>query len=270
MMGDGCVKIHVLMENTTLDPILTAEHGLSLFVETRRHKILFDAGQTGAFADNARRMGVDLREADVAVLSHGHYDHGGGLKRFLEWNDRAPVYLSRYAFMPHFNGSEKYIGLDQTLEGCERLVPTGDVLQIDEELTLYSCNQSERIAPLESFGLTARMQGALAPDDFRHEQYLLVRDGERKILFSGCSHKGILNIANWFRPDILIGGFHFTKLDPDDPEDGKRLERVARELTRLPTKYYTGHCTGIKQYRFLKQIMGDQLEYFSTGQTISL
>ncbi len=264
------MKIHVLMENTTVDPALTAEHGLSLFVETRRHKVLFDAGQTGAFADNARRMDVDLRDVDVVVLSHGHYDHGGGLRYFLELNDRAPVYLSRHAFTPHFNGSEKYIGLDRTLEGCERLVSVGDALRIDEELTLYSCNQSKRIAPLESFGLTVRTRGALTPDDFRHEQYLLVRDGERKILFSGCSHKGILNIANWFRPDILVGGFHFTKLNPDDPEDGKCLERVARELSRFPTKYYTGHCTGIRQYQFLKQIMGDQLEYFSTGQTFSL
>ena len=264
------MKVHVLLENTTVDPGLTAEHGLSLFVETKRHRVLFDAGQTDAFAGNARRMGVDLRSADLAVLSHGHYDHGGGLRRFLELNNRAPVYVSRHAFLPLYNDAEEYIGLDRSLEGDGRFVPVGDELRIDEELSLYSCNGRERTVPTESFGLRVRTRGALMPDDFRHEQYLLVRDGERKILFSGCSHKGILNIVRWFEPDVLIGGFHFMKLDPENPGDRTHLERAARALLQHPAMYYTGHCTGTAQFQFLKQIMGDRLEAISTGRTIEL
>jgi 7,8-dihydropterin-6-yl-methyl-4-(beta-D-ribofuranosyl)aminobenzene 5'-phosphate synthase len=264
------MKIDVLMENTAIHSPLTAEHGLSLLIETNRHKILFDTGQTGAFADNARYMGVDLQQVDLAVLSHGHYDHGGGLARFLELNDHAPVYLSHDAFMPHFHGVQKYIGLDKSLSGSDRLVFTADELKIDGELSLYSCNQKEKSVPADSAGLQMTAQGALLPDDFRHEQYLLVHDQKRRILVSGCSHKGILNIANWFRPDVLVGGFHFMHLDPDDPSDRKRLEDAAQRLLENPTKYYTGHCTGTRPYRFLKEIMGDRLESFAAGQSIYL
>ena len=251
------MRIQVLMENTARDPELAAEHGLSLLVETRRHRILFDAGQSGAFAENARRMGVDLRDVDVAVLSHGHYD-------------RAPVYLSRQAFLPLYNGRGEYIGLDESLEGSGRLVPVDGELRIDEELSLHACERRERIVPVENFGLRLRLGGALVPDDFRHEQYLLVRDGERRVLFSGCSHRGIVNIVNWFEPDVLVGGFHFMKLDPDDPGGRAKLEAAARELLRHPAMYYTGHCTGTGQYAHLKQIMGDRLEYLFTGRTVTL
>ena len=264
------MKVHVLMENTAV-PGMAAEHGRSLFVETRRHRILFDAGQTDAFAENARRMGVDLRAADIAVLSHGHYDHGGGLTRFLELNDRAPVYARRDTFAPHYNGAGKYIGLDGALADSGRIVWTDESMQIDEELLLCACNERRKLVPAESFGLRVRTPaGALAADDFRHEQYLLVREGGRSVLFSGCSHKGIRNIAAWFAPDALVGGFHFMKLDPGAPADREALETTARELLRLPTTYYTGHCTGDEPYRFLKGIMGGRLQRLSAGLTIAL
>lgn len=264
------MKIHVLMENTTSDPALTAEHGLSFLIETEYHTILFDTGQTGNFIENARRMGINLQEVDLAVLSHGHYDHGGGLKRFLDLNDHAKIYMSRYAFTPCFNGTEKYIGLDETLRDDRRIIFTEDELQIDQELSLHSCNQMERMVPTDSFGLKVLQRGALIADDFHHEQYLLIREGKRKVLFSGCSHKGILNIVNWFQPDVLVGGFHFMKLDPENDEDKKRLERAAEKLLQYPARYLTGHCTGTAQYQFLKEIMGDRLEYLSTGRTVSL
>lgn len=264
------MKIDVLMENTAIHSQLTAEHGLSLLIETNRHKILFDAGQTGAFADNARYMGIDLQQVDLAVLSHGHYDHGGGLKRFLELNDHAPVYLSRDAFMPHFHGTQKYIGLDRSLIGSDRLVYTADELKIDGELSLYSCNQKEKSVPADSAGLHMITQGVLLPDDFRHEQYLLIHDQKRRILVSGCSHKGILNIANWFRPDVLIGGFHFMHLDPDVLSDRTFLENAAQRLLQGTAKYYTCHCTGVRPYQFLKEIMGDRLEFLAAGQSVCL
>lgn len=264
------MKIYVLAENTTTDSALTAEHGLSFLIETQQHKILFDAGQTSAFLDNAGKMGLDLKEADMAVLSHGHYDHGGGLEYFLELNDRAQVYVSRYAFAPYFNGQDKYIGLDKSLEENERFIVTGDELQIDSELSLYSCNQMKKTAATDSFGLNTMVQGKFVPDRFLHEQYLLIRQGEQKILISGCSHKGILNIVNWFQPDILVGGFHFMKLDPENPDHKKQLEYAGKELLQYPVRYFTGHCTGTRQYQCLKEIMGSRLEYFSTGQTLIL
>ena len=164
------MKITALTENTSAFG-LPAEHGLSLFIELNGRALLFDTGQTALFADNALRLNIDLRNVDICVLSHGHYDHGGGLERFLEINSKAPVYLSRYAFEPHFNG-ERYIGLDTSLSESDRLVFTDGVTKIAEGLTLYSCNEREKKLDLGSFGLNAEHGGRLIPDDFRHEHYL--------------------------------------------------------------------------------------------------
>ena len=109
------MKLITLMENTTTRDDLVCEHGLSLYIEAGDLRILFGAGQSAAFADNAEKLGVDLSAVDLCILSHGHYDHGGGIARFLEVNDHAPVYVSRHAFGDFYNAEGKYIGLDSAL-----------------------------------------------------------------------------------------------------------------------------------------------------------
>lgn len=258
------MKITALVENTSSSPAYAVEHGLSLYIETASHKILFDMGQSDLFAENARKLGIDLSQADIAILSHGHYDHGGGLGKFLELNQKAPVYISPFAFEPHYNGTEKYIGLDPGLRDHPRLIFTAEHTVIDQELQLYSCNHLTCRYPSASAGLNMIQNGAYVPDDFRHEQYLLIEENDKRILISGCSHKGILNIADWFQPDVPVGGFHFSKLPLDDT-----LAAYARQLDSLPTEYYTCHCTGTEQFVFMKQSM-KQLHYLSTGQYIHL
>lgn len=261
------MKITVLMENTACDETYDCEHGLSLYIETNSHKILFDAGQTELFEENAKRLGIDLSEVDIAILSHGHYDHGGGIKRFLEINDKAPLYISKHAFGEYWNGKDKYIGLSKEWCQNERLIFVEDEYKINEGLTLYSCNQMEKKHPINSFGLKKSVEEEFCDDDFLHEQYLLIQEGDKRVLFSGCSHKGIRNIVKWFTPDVLIGGFHLAKLSPET-EDRKVLDEIAKELLEETTVYYTGHCTGIKQYEYMKQIMGERLSYLSAGAKI--
>lgn len=258
------MKITVLSENTSVSESIGAEHGLSLHIETDNHNILFDMGQTELFSENAEKLGVDLSQVDIAVLSHGHYDHGGGLKKFLTINKKAPVYIRRSAFEPHFNGSEKYIGLDSSLINEERLIFTEDYFEIASGMALYSCNDRPKKTDLGSFGLKKRINGQLCPDDFRHEQYLMVNEKDRKILISGCSHKGILNIADWFSPDILIGGFHFSKLPLDNT-----LKHYAKYLNNFDTDFYTCHCTGIEQFEYMKKYM-NRLFFLHSGQEILL
>ena len=257
------MKITALTENTSKNG-LPFEHGLSLYIQTESRNILFDTGQTELFAENAEALGINLAEVDTAVLSHGHYDHGGGLKRFLELNKTAPVYLSRYAFEPHYRGEEKYIGLDLSLKDSGRLIFTDGVTKIADGLTLYSCNGGKKVLDLGSFGLNMKQDGRLIPDDFRHEHYLLIEEGAKRVLVSGCSHKGILNLAEWFRPDVLIGGFHLMKVD-----DERLLTEYAARLNAAPAEYYTCHCTGTQQYEVMKRHM-DRLRYLSAGQTIEI
>ena len=263
------MKITALTENTTFLENINTEHGLSLFIETDKHKILFDTGQTSLFAENAEKLGIDLATADLCFISHGHYDHTGGLRKFLEINSTAPIYINKFAFEPHFNGTERYIGMDTSLKDNSRLKFVGDYLKIDEELEIFSFNSESRPYPTDTYGLNMIENGNILPDDFRHEHYLLIKENGKNILISGCSHKGILNIVEWTKPDILIGGFHFKDLDPNG--DGKTvLEKSAEILNSFNTKYYTCHCTGTEQFEFLKKIMSDKVEYLSCGQAFNL
>ncbi|MFI3170677.1 MAG: MBL fold metallo-hydrolase [Faecalibacterium sp.] len=263
------MKLTVLMENTTCNDALCAEHGLSLYLETAQHNILFDAGKTAAFAENAKAMGIDLQSVDIAILSHGHYDHGGGLACFLAQNDHAPVYISQHAFSPCYHGNERYIGLDPALQGNSRLIAVHDDLQIDATLSISSCNGLPCVQAVDSAGLCVQQGVEYLPEQFLHEQYLTIREDGRNILISGCSHKGILNIMAWHKPDVLVGGFHFMNVDVSTGESAL-LDAAAVQLSNYHTKYYTCHCTGQPQYEYLKQKMGNQLHYLATGQVCML
>ena len=258
------MKITCLIENTSSDEGFICEHGLSLFIETADKKILFDMGQTDAFSVNADKLGINLSDVDFAVLSHGHYDHGGGLKKFLEINKTAPVYLSKYAFEPHYNGIEKYIGLDLSVKSNDRLIFTDDCYIISEGITLHSCNGEKTFIDTDSVGLNKLIDNEMIPDDFLHEQYLLIEENNKRVLISGCSHKGIINICEWFRPDELVGGFHYSKYSLDE-----KLRAYAEKLNEYKTKFYTCHCTGVEQFYFMKNHI-DNLKYISSGDIIEI
>ena len=262
------MKITSLLENTAARAGIAAEHGLSLYVETATHRILFDMGQTDLFARNAEVLGIDLSRVDLAILSHGHYDHGGGLAAFLEINETAPVYLTEAAFLPHYNGTKKYIGLDTSLRDHPRLRVVGGDLSLGIGLTLLTPHGRNRNQPLGAFGLTERVGDTFPPDDFRHEQYLLIEEplseARRRVLISGCSHAGIRDIVEWFSPDVLVGGFHVSKMAL-----GAELTALGDALAAHSTDYYTCHCTGMEQYAFLRERM-PRLRYLAGGETVIL
>ena len=263
------MKVVMLLENTSSDPRLTAEHGLSLCIETKKHRILFDTGQSDAFSRNAEMLGIDLRDVDMAVISHGHYDHTGGLLRFLEINDHAPVYVHKRAFERHRSGDGREIGMDASLAENPRIVLTDGRVALDDGLWLDDCNDGERPFASHSGNLLMLRNDRFVPDDFCHEQYLNIRESGRLVTISGCSHKGVLNILHWFRPDVFIGGFHFMSLDM---EKGGRaeLEEAATALSGLPTRYCTCHCTGQRQFEVLKRTLGDRILYLSGGMSLTL
>ena len=284
------MKITVLTENTisknlsqALSEKLKAEHGLSLFIETKNHKILFDMGQTNLFLENAKNLNINLKEVDFAVLSHGHYDHGGlpssenvffGISGFLSLNKTAPIFINENAFSDNYNANKKYIGLDKNLlenhDFMQRVIFVSDEKEIAPNIKLFSCNKNEKLVPTNTDGLTQLKDGIFFPEDFSHEHYLLIEENNKKILISGCSHKGILNITEWFKPDILIGGFHLKSLDTKNQGDIKTLQNLGEKLASYNTTFYTCHCTGESQFDVLKDIMKKKLFYLGTGDTVIL
>ena len=95
------ITLHVLIENTAR-PGFTPQHGLSLHITTPRHRLLFDVGQNGLFISHAGKMGLSLSQVDAMILSHGHFDHGGGIADFFAVNQRAYLYAAPGAFAPHY------------------------------------------------------------------------------------------------------------------------------------------------------------------------
>ena len=195
------VKVVTLLENAACREGLASAHGLSLYLETPHHRILFDMGPDGAFAENAAALGVDLKSVDLAVLSHGHYDHGGGLAAFCRCNDTARVYIRRDAFGEFLSagpaGEEPhYIGLPEDLELFrERFVLTGPETKIDEELTLFAEPPAVFDAMKASASLLERTAAGVEPDAFSHEQNLLITAGATAVVVAGCAHRGMVNIA---------------------------------------------------------------------------
>ena len=123
--------------------------------------------------------------------------------------------------------------------------------------------KKERKHSFGSFGLTEERGKAIAPDRFLHEQYMLI-EGEKRVLISGCSHKGVVDIVSWFSPDIFVGGFHFSKI-----EDTEVLNTALEKLLCGNTVYYTCHCTGAEQFEYMKK-KSRRINYISCGDVLEI
>jgi len=264
------------MDDSVSAPQFACEHGLSLYLAGAGRRILFDTGASALFLENARRLGIDLSGTDFAVLSHGHSDHGGGLRAFLNACPDAKVYMQASAMEPHFtrraSGAVEFIGLDNGLRDDPRVVFLSDDLQIESGIHIFSSVAGERCRPQTQNTLLTGAPDALRPDSFLHEQNLLFCDGPSTVLIAGCAHRGILNILDRAielagRPiDAVVGGFHLS-----NPRDGgsappETLDAIAEGLLRYPaTTYYTCHCTGRPAFEGLRQRMGERIRWIGAG-----
>jgi 7,8-dihydropterin-6-yl-methyl-4-(beta-D-ribofuranosyl)aminobenzene 5'-phosphate synthase len=274
------MNITSLLENTSTHPGIACEHGLSLLIETGTKNILFDTGASNLFAENAKTLGIDLGKVDLAILSHGHYDHAGGLKTFLSLNDHAPLYIRKEAFGPYYSqradGEYHYIGLDEELLGSNRIIHTGAITPIAEGISLISRVEGTEFVPTGNKSLRRKEGDAYLPDTFTHEQYLLIEEGETRLLISGCSHRGIVNIVksateHWCKPPThVIGGFHLYNHRTGEPEKPEVLDAIAAILLATKARYYTCHCTGEENYLYLKKNMNEHIAYLSGGDVLTM
>lgn len=302
LMGDGKMKAAVLIDNLTYDVAqkqlladtmatktgLIAEWGLSIYIEYNGHRILLDAGTTGAFAGNAKILGVDLSKVELGVLSHAHYDHADGMDTFFEVNKNASCYLragsdsakmkncSMYTAMENCYDYDKehpeavrYIGIKQgMLETYANRIrfAVGDMEVLPGVyLTPHKTENLDKIG--EKAHMYVKKDGTYIPDDYSHEQSLVFETEKGLVIFNSCSHGGADNIIREIEqtfPDkkmyAIIGGFHLYKSSEEE------VRALARRIKATGIeKVVTGHCTGEVAYKILEEELGDCLEQIYTG-----
>ena len=299
------MKWTVLSDNRNCDDSLETEHGLSILLETEKHRILLDTGASDVFIRNAERlrerprvgerssgMGTSaLSTVDYVFISHGHSDHAGGLKHFMEINDKAIVIVSPDAVNGKFfskRGNLHSITAEWPKIDDDRLVLIDQTCTIAEDIHVIAHIPQTHPMPKGNQNLYVQnANGDFIHDDFRHELALYV-DG---LLFTGCAHSGLENIlaACPWPVHTVIGGFHlldgYELTEQREPSsslewpsrDGSRRSQTGEELTvlaqRLKAKYpitqfYTSHCTGDSVYEIMKNVMGRQLQSFGCGTMI--
>jgi 7,8-dihydropterin-6-yl-methyl-4-(beta-D-ribofuranosyl)aminobenzene 5'-phosphate synthase len=276
-----------LIDNTRLNnrTDLAIERGLSIHASTMGKSILFDAGSSEAFCDNATLLNVDINNVDAAVISHRHHDHCNGVTHFLDRNLKAPVYFreceeTNYLFKTF--GFKSNVGINKQLlaKGASRLIFVNQMTEISPNIFIITDLSNKYAKPKGNQYLFTESDGCCKPDSFDHELLLVVKENDGLIVFTGCAHSGVLNmidtaISHFPNTKIkaVVGGFHLVGLPIFNSIGGtrKQIEEIGESILNYPIdKLYTGHCTGMKAYHILKGVLGDRLEYFPTGRSITI
>ncbi len=262
------MRITALVENTSKCN-LRAKHGLSLYIESENHKILFDVGADNTLFVNAQIKGIDLSAVDTVIISHGHIDHGGALRDFLNINSIAKIYIQRKAFLSHYSklGFLKInIGLNKELENHSQIVLVDGDCQIDDELLLFTVSDTSKCHSV----VNDVLYGDNGKDDFSHEQNLIITE-KQIALIMGCGHAGVVNImhkAIRYNPLTCIGGYHLFNPITRKSVSEKLLDEIAQQLKSYPqVKFYTCHCTGKKAFQYLTKQLPN-MKYLSCGESI--
>ena len=256
-------------------------------------------GTTGLFAENAEKLNADIGHCDVAIITHAHFDHGGGLETFFNKNRETKVYLHEKSKGDYFANvaiklpdpvksilpsfvikSEKfsrYIGLDRTLikKFPDRFICVNDLSEIRRDVFIITDIENRYPLCEGNRHLLQKKEGKLVSDSFDHEIVPVISDPDGLVVFCGCGHNGILNILESVRKKFqntrikgVVGGFHLKKNPVKEknisgtPEE---IEFIARQLLEDEINVYTGHCTGEMAFGILKKIMKDKLNRLHTG-----
>jgi 7,8-dihydropterin-6-yl-methyl-4-(beta-D-ribofuranosyl)aminobenzene 5'-phosphate synthase len=278
-MADG--QITVLVENTANRGGLLAEHGLSFWVEFGSRQILFDTGQSDIVFHNAQVLGVDLSQVDAVVLSHGHYDHVGGLKRVIEVAPAVPGYFHPDALQMKFTCRWK-----QTREiGMDRDVADMLKLRIEEGLGSYTSGPVEIFPGVWVTGQIPRRSAfentggpfyadsdCTRPDELLDDQAIVLETNGGLVIVLGCSHAGVVNTLDYVSelfPDrpirMVLGGMHLVRASRE------RITHTIEAFRRHRVeKIGPVHCTGAEATRELCNTLSRRCFVCNVGAQVAL
>ena len=301
------MKLHVLIDNlpNPEKAHLQYEHGLCLLVCINGKNILIDTGASGKFLENLHTLkenedSLPLPEKiEAVVISHGHNDHTGGLRRFFEANETAPVYLHSgiqgnwfFSCRPKNNVREaRSIGMEQALfaEYPHRFNPTDKPVSITPEITLLPASAEKKYAtPMGNEFLYMND----FPDDFSHELITLIEySPECYAVVSPCTHNGILNVlevcAGYIKKlsgrnveecssmiKYFIGGLHYVdylKMEQGEKETASIIGTASILKGKYPClNIFSGHCTCTKAGELLGEVLGERYQHFCSGTIVCL
>lgn len=270
------MKAIILVDNIASEQ-LKDEWGLAIFIEYGGKNILLDTGGSKLYLDNAKELDVDIRKVDYGVLSHAHYDHANGMESFFHENKEAKFYLRagsgencylKFGIFSHYIGIRK--GTLETYK--DRIVFVDGDYELIPGVTLIPHKTSNLAMIGKKNKMYIKKERKWYPDDFSHEQSIVFETEKGLVILNSCSHAGadliIHEVANTF-PDkhiyAMIGGFHLYNASHEEVKAfANRVKDTGIE------KVYTGHCTGEKSYRILKEQLGEKLEQFKVGLTIEI
>lgn len=252
-MANTCIT--VLVENTAHGPCVLAEHGLSYWIEHNGNHILLDTGQGAVLASNATKLKIQLLDLDALILSHGHYDHTGGVAEALKHERSVAVYAHPAAFAKKYarnnDGTARAIGMPYPSEKAIRtsrnqLIHTTQPTVVFDGLTVTG--PVPRLTDFEDTGGPFFLDEACTqPDPLEDDQSVFFATSKGTVVLLGCAHSGVINTLRYIRQltdnrpiHAVIGGMHLVNASPH------RIERTIEELKQFGIRRLVpGHCTGM-------------------------
>jgi len=272
------VRITILCENTVGKLIGSGEHGFSAFIETEHGNYLFDTGSGHSVIANSLVLNKSLRNIEKIYLSHGHYDHSGGLPEVLKLRGKVDVHVHPHIFLDRIavlkeNGEEKkrFVGIPYKKRYLEVLganfIFNTDFVEVENRIFLTG--EVPKITPFEKPDprLFSETDGKTAPDIFLDDQSLVLDTEKGLVLVLGCAHSGMINIIDHVirktgkeNFKAILGGTHLDFLTPEQLEESiKALKKMTID------KIGVSHCTGMRASFRLQQEFGDRFSYGCVG-----
>lgn len=265
------MKIHIIIDNDTLDENLTPEAGFSAFITEDDKNILFDTGREGNVIGNADKLGIDLTKLNYIILSHGHHDHTNGIESLLrlytekciDKEHRPTIIAHPDSFFPRYNNSKRFIGSKLSKKEINdnfNVIYSTKPKSITNNLIFLGeiplNNDFECKKPLGKMHKDKSIIDDYIPDD----SALAYKSNKGLVIISGCSHRGICNILDYAKNitgedkiDTVIGGFHLKYETPEF------IERTAKELEKYNIKkIHACHCTGKTARNILRNKLPQQ------------